>query len=165
MLAWPERVAISRLARQRQGVSIALVLNRYGDCWYSCIASVASETGVVEEPPQPPISYRRDDRRAHARVPVNLPLRYTVLPRRRRLRTGEGRTLNVSSSGVCFIADGPLQPGNRIEVAMDWPQMLHGDVPLRLVALGTVVWAQGDHVGLQFQRREFKTREAGPDRA
>ena len=115
----------------------------------------------VEEPHQPPGSPGSDDRRAHARFSLSLPLHYTVLPRRRRLKTGEGRTVDVSSSGVHFVSDGSLKPGDRLEVALDWPLMLHGEVSQRLIVLGTVVWAQGDHIGVQFQRHQFKTRGAG----
>jgi hypothetical protein len=101
------------------------------------------------EKPHRPSSPRNDDRRAHARYPFILPLRYTVLQRREPLKTGDGRTVDVSSSGVRFIADGAMQPGDKMEVAMDWPLMLNGDMPLRLIALGTVVWTEGNHVGLQ----------------
>jgi hypothetical protein len=69
--------------------------------------------------------------------------------------------VDVSSSGVQFVSDGSLKPGDRIEVALEWPLMLHGEVSQRLLALGTVVWAQGNHVGMQFQQTEFKTR-GGP---
>jgi hypothetical protein len=71
------------------------------------------------------------------------------------LKTGNGRTVDLSSSGVRFVADARLRPGDRIEVGVDWPLLLHGDVPLRLRSVGIVVWARGNDVGLQFLRHEF----------
>jgi len=75
--------------------------------------------------------------------------------------TGTGRTVDISASGACLIADGPLQRGDRIEVAVEWPPMLDGQVPLKLVTLSKVVWVKADHVGLWFLRHELKTRGTG----
>ena len=104
---------------------------------------------------------RGDDRRVHTRYPLRLTLHYTVLQRRRPLKRGDGRTVNLSSAGVHFVIDGSLPLGNRIELVLDWPLLLDGYVPLKLIALGKVVWVNGDNVGLHFLQHESRTRGAG----
>lgn len=124
----------------------------------------------VESPPRSTGSRERrvrlpklatGDRRAHARYPLGLALRYAVLHRGRQTETGLGQTVDLSSSGLCFAADRPLEPGGKIELAISWPLLLDGGVQLQLVALGTVVWSNGTEAGLEIEHHEFRTRGAG----
>lgn len=102
-----------------------------------------------------------DDRRAEVRYPLGLDLCYTVLHRRRQTETGLGRTVDLSTWGLRFTADRPLEPGLKVKLAIKWPRLLDGGVHLQLVASGMVVWAEGTEAGLQIDHREFRTRAAG----
>ena len=126
---WPSRTAslCSRLARQDRAAPSARVLCGYGDWWYWCIGSVGSETGAWKNRTSRLVRPEATTGAPHVRYPLSLPLRYKVLHGCRPFKTRDGRTGDLSSSGVRFVADGPLQPGNKIEVAVDWPLKLHAE--------------------------------------
>ena len=71
---------------------------------------------------------------------------------------GSGQTIDVSSSGLRFTADRPLNPGLKLELFLDWPLMLDSDVELQLIASGVVVRTDGCETVLRIQRHNFKTR-------
>jgi c-di-GMP-binding flagellar brake protein YcgR len=102
------------------------------------------------------------ERRASARFPLTLDVRYTVSGRRGNDETGSGRTVDLSSSGLSFIADGPLSVGQRLDLAIDWPALLDGGVQLQLIMSGIVVRTNGTLTALRIRRHEFKTRRIGP---
>ena len=104
----------------------------------------------------------RSDRRSGVRFPVNLEVRYSVAGRRRPVESGSGRTIEVSSSGLSFIADRPLSIGQKLDISIDWPVLLDRDVQLQLVASGVVVRTTGAVTALRLLRHEFRTRGAGP---
>jgi hypothetical protein len=129
----------------------------------------ASETRVVEDECSRSGSRERrvrlpkspgDERRVCPRYPIGLDLRYTVHTGRKQFETGNGRTVNLSRSGLRFTTDRPLLCGLKIDLAISWPLLLDGVVQLQLVASGRVVWAQGNEVAVQIERHEFKTRGA-----
>jgi hypothetical protein len=98
------------------------------------------------------------DRRAHIRYPVCLELRYTIQDG----RTGNGEVVDLSSSGLRFTADRPLEIRKKVELAISWPSSRDGGVQqLQLVAWGETVWAKENEVAVHIQRNEFRTREAG----
>ncbi len=99
------------------------------------------------------------ERRASTRYPVTLEVRYATPGRDARVEMmGSGRTIDVSSSGLRFTADRPLLTGQKLEVSIDWPVLLGGDVKLQLVIAGVVVRTNGTEVALQIQRHDFRTR-------
>jgi hypothetical protein len=51
--------------------------------------------------------------------------------------------IDISSSGLRFATPGPLGPGRKLAVAIDWPVLLDGRVQLQLILAGTVVWSTG----------------------
>jgi hypothetical protein len=102
------------------------------------------------------------DRRASVRVPVNLAVRYSVVGHRRPVETGSGRTIDMSTSGLSFTADRPLSIGQKLDLSIDWPVLLDGDVQLQMVASGVVVRTAGAVTALRMGRHEFRTRRAGP---
>jgi hypothetical protein len=63
------------------------------------------------------------ERRAKARYPVTRELRYTTSRRYPPIKIGTGRTIDLSSSGLKFIADRTLMAGQVIEVYIDWPPL------------------------------------------
>src|SRR5579864_3767403 len=79
------------------------------------------------------------DRRLYRRYPLVLEVEYKS-SRGRAVRFGSGSTLNVSSRGVLFQADGDsLTEGSSVELKMNWPLLLEGVCPLKLVMRGRVV--------------------------
>ena len=102
------------------------------------------------------------DRRASVRVPLNLELRYSVVGHRRPVETGSGRTIDMSSSGLSFTADRPLSIGQKLDLSIDWPVLLDGDVQLQLVVSGVVVRTTKAVTALRIERHDFRTWRAGP---
>ena len=100
------------------------------------------------------------DRRARVRFPVNLEVRYSVAGRRGPVETGSGPTIDMSSSGLSFTADKPLPIGQELDLSIDWPARLDGDVQIQLVASGVVVRSSGAVTALRIERHEFRTRRA-----
>jgi hypothetical protein len=88
-------------------------------------------------------------------------VRYTVLDRRETLKTGFGRTIDLSSSGLSFTTNQPLLPGQKLDVSIEWPVLLDGAIKLQLVMSGVVVRADTSVVALQIERHEFRTRRVG----
>ena len=102
------------------------------------------------------------DRRSSVRVPVDLEVRYSVVGPRRPVENGSGRTIDMSSSGLTFTADRPLSIGDRLDMSIDWPVLLDGDVQLQIVASGVVVRTNGEVTAIRIERHDFRTRRAGP---
>jgi hypothetical protein len=67
----------------------------------------------------------------------------------------------MSSSGLSFTADKPLPIGQKLDLYIDWPARLDGDVQIQLVASGVVVRSSGAVTALRIERHEFRTRRAG----
>jgi c-di-GMP-binding flagellar brake protein YcgR len=101
------------------------------------------------------------ERRGSTRFSLNLELHYTVSGRPGPMETGSGRTIDLSSSGLRFVAQRPLEQGLRLDVAIEWPVLLDGGVHLQLIAAGLVVWTKGAETALRIQRHELRTRRVG----
>jgi hypothetical protein len=104
------------------------------------------------------------DRRQSDRFPIEREVRYRVLNKRGGEEAGEGRTVNISSSGVLFTTKHLLLPGRRLEVAISWPAQLNHKVALKLVARGRVVRFEEGRAALEIQQYEFRT-QSGPNAA
>ena len=98
------------------------------------------------------------DRRAGARFCLDLTVRYAI---KGNLQAGSGRTIDLSSSGISFVADRPLRIGQGLNLSIDWPVPLDGGVRLQLVMSGDIVRTDGTRTALQIRRHEFKTRGVG----
>jgi len=98
------------------------------------------------------------DRRATSRFPIEREVRYKILNRKGDTETGAGRTINMSSGGLLFVADHVLMPGRRVEVSVAWPAQLNNTCPLKLVARGRVVRCDGQTAALEIQHYEFRTQ-------
>jgi hypothetical protein len=101
------------------------------------------------------------DRRSSVRYPLNLEVRYSVAGRRGALETGSGHTIDMSSSGLSFTADKPLPIGQGLDLSIDWPARLDGDVQIQLIVSGVVVRSSGAVTAIRIERHEFRTRRAG----
>jgi hypothetical protein len=101
---------------------------------------------------------QQSDRRHSDRFPIEREVRFRVLNKRGGEESGEGKTLNISSSGVLFTSDQMLLPGRRLELSISWPVQLNNRVALKLVARGRVVRFEEGHAALEIQQYEFRTQ-------
>lgn len=101
---------------------------------------------------------RPDERRGSERRDISQVVHYRILSRKEAAVNAEGKTLNMSSSGVLFTTTHTLLPGRRVELAIDWPARLDNKCALRLVARGRVVRFEGDRAALEILQHEFRTR-------
>ena len=99
------------------------------------------------------------DRRSSDRFPIERDVKYKMLDGKTVLRTGAGKTVDMSSGGVLFTTEEPLSAGNRLELSVNWPAQLDNSCPLKLVALGP----RGPHrTGQGSHRdREIRVPDAG----
>jgi hypothetical protein len=97
------------------------------------------------------------DRRKDRRYQIFLELRWKLIRRRKVLFAGEGRTLDVSSSGLLFDAGRILPAGLNVELSVAWPALLREEIPLQLVIGGRIVRTQGNLAGIRIVQHEFKT--------
>jgi hypothetical protein len=96
------------------------------------------------------------ERRTKIRYPVSLNVKYRTVGRSNRV-SGVGRTMNMSSGGLLIAADQHTQLGARIELNIEWPSMLDGQIPLQLVAVGKVVRCMESGFALSFSQYQFRT--------
>jgi len=102
------------------------------------------------------------ERREKTRYRMDLPVRY----HRRNKKdptVGVGQTLNVSSNGALVAAPNDFQKGERLELYIDWPERLGGQVLLQLVTVGKVVRRDPQSFAMKFQHHEFRTRRSLSD--
>ena len=95
------------------------------------------------------------DRRSGRRFAIEQRLYYR--------RCGEGacargKTVDISSSGVQFTTESALNPGQLVELSMNWPALLGGGCPLKLHMLGYVVRSGPQTAAVKIMRYEFRTR-------
>jgi hypothetical protein len=102
------------------------------------------------------------DRRHSVRFPIEREVRYRVLNKRSSEEIGDGKTVNISSSGVLFTTDHMLLPGRRMELAISWPAQLNNKTALKLVARGRVVRFEGGRAAIEIQQYEFRTQSSRP---
>ncbi|MBZ5603009.1 MAG: PilZ domain-containing protein [Acidobacteriia bacterium] len=102
------------------------------------------------------------DRRHSDRFPIEREVRYRVLSKRSGEESGEGRTINISSSGVLFTSEHILLPGRRMELSISWPAQLDNKCALQLVARGRVVRFEQGRAAIEIQQYEFRTQSSTP---
>ena len=98
------------------------------------------------------------DRRTKRRFNIEQGLRYKLLYGSRSVEAGNGRTLNISSSGVWFTTEGILSAGLPVELSMSWPARLNDVCPMKLMIYGCVVRSDRDSAALAIERYEFRTQ-------
>ena len=82
----------------------------------------------------------RSDQRQHVRYPISLEIEYRLLSQWPVVRTGIGRTRNISRRGILFETTDTLPlPRAEVELLVQWPFRLDGVCRLRLVIQGRVV--------------------------
>lgn len=105
-----------------------------------------------------PESMLSSERRRSSRFPIERDVRYKTLNQRTETLAGNGKTLNISSSGVLFTCDHDLPVGTRLEVSISWPAQLNDRCMLNLVARGRVTRHHQGQLALQIQQYEFRTQ-------
>ncbi|MGH9559394.1 MAG: PilZ domain-containing protein [Bryobacteraceae bacterium] len=98
------------------------------------------------------------DRRHSDRFPIERDIRYRVLNKRSSGEAGDGKTVNISSSGVLFTAGETLLPGRSLEMSISWPAQLDHKCALKLVARGRVVRFENGLAAVEIQQYEFRTQ-------
>lgn len=100
------------------------------------------------------------ERRSHRRYPVQFNLQYKLSRNQTETRQGVGRTRDFSRGGLYFDADQYLPKGHNVELFVDWPVLLDGVCPLKLVVVGRIVRSSGLGHAVRIARCEFRTRGA-----
>lgn len=98
------------------------------------------------------------DRRTNARFPCRLAVSYQALEHPFFSGTATSETVNISSKGLLFSTDEALQPGQLLQVSVDWPARLENQVPLKLVAEGRIVRNLNGLAAMRIDKYEFRTR-------
>lgn len=103
------------------------------------------------------VEVRNAERRGNPRFDCRLSVNYQTLEKPFFSGTGLSETLNISSKGVLFKTAEPLEPGQLVQVSVDWPVRLENQVPLKLVAEGRVVRNVNGQAAMSIEKYEFKT--------
>jgi DNA-binding NarL/FixJ family response regulator len=98
------------------------------------------------------------ERRNNARFPCRLAVSYQTLEHPVLTGQGTSETLNISSKGLLFTSSEQFQPGQLVQVSLDWPARLENQVPLKLVAEGRIVRNSGGQTAMTIEKYEFRTR-------
>ena len=98
------------------------------------------------------------DRRRRRRYPLRLEVTFRIVTRGYICQTGTGTTRDVSSVGIAFATETPLNPGSSIELSLAWPMHLPNGCPLQLLIFGKVTRAADGVTAVRVQRYEFRTR-------
>jgi c-di-GMP-binding flagellar brake protein YcgR len=100
------------------------------------------------------------ERRGSERFSIESEVRYRVFKKRKSQVTGNGKTVNISSSGVLFTSDEALKLGERLELSISWPVRLDNKKALKLVVLGDVVRVEQGRAAMHIRHHEFLTQSS-----
>ncbi len=105
------------------------------------------------------------ERRSRRRYPLSLPVQFKIMKNCVVVGTGDGTSLDLSSSGIAFSTASPPRIGSYLELSISWPVLLNGSCPLKLVATGRVVRSGHDCTAIAMDRHVFRTQGAKAARA
>jgi hypothetical protein len=91
------------------------------------------------------------------RFPMSYGLRYVMMPPGA-VRTGVGETVWMSRHEVAFLAKGPACVGDKVQMFIEWPVLLHDVVPLQLTVNAEIVQCSGPLSVAKLTKHEFRTR-------
>ncbi len=98
------------------------------------------------------------ERRNNARFPCRLAVSYQTLEHPILSGQGTSETLNISSKGLLFTSNEHFQPGQLVQVSLDWPARLENQIPLKLVAEGRIIRNANGQTAMTIEKYEFRTR-------
>src|SRR5271169_6128765 len=105
-------------------------------------------------------SRRPQDRRRSERMAIEQDVQIRVLNRKDGEKAVNGKTVNISSSGILFSSDQMLLPGRRLEMSINWPVQLDNKCALKLVARGRVVRFEDGCAAFEIVQHEFRTKSS-----
>lgn len=97
-------------------------------------------------------------RRARLSFPIQQDVRYQCSKGSRIVAVGVGKTIEIGSREVRFTTQHPLQRGQKIRLAMDWPAMLDNTCRLKLEIHGWIVLSEAGQSAAKIERYQFRTR-------
>ncbi len=107
--------------------------------------------------PAATVTRRATERRLHHRYPISLKVDYRLLRKGQVDGFGSARTVDMASGGVLLDTQASLPPGSSIELFINWPMLLEGVCPLRLVMRGRIMRSDSRGVAIQTKQHEFRT--------
>ena len=102
------------------------------------------------------------ERRAQARYPLKLPLRYLIRAGKLVSICGEGTTVNISSTGMLFRSSKRLDRAEKVVAAVEWPHKPDG-TPVILFFQGHVAWMKGCQIAISVSHYGFLPEEIPTD--
>jgi hypothetical protein len=96
------------------------------------------------------------ERRVKFRYPIDLRVAFRYFSHRTRL-SGTGRAVNIGSGGILVDSAHQIAEGALVEISIEWPCLLHGRIPLQLVAVGRVLRRGTSQFAVSFEGHEFRT--------
>jgi DNA-binding NarL/FixJ family response regulator len=102
------------------------------------------------------------ERRNHTRFPCRLAVSYQTLEHPILSGQGTSETLNIGSKGMLFTSNEKFEPGQLVQVSLDWPARLENQVQLKLVAEGRIVRNSNGQTAMTIDKYEFRTRRSPP---
>jgi hypothetical protein len=103
-------------------------------------------------------SARVRERRQACRYPIEMVLEYRLMGRGALIGAGQGRTVDISSSGILFEAERTLPPQRIIHLSIDWPACRDSTGAMVLHATGRTVRRRGRRTAVLMERHEFRMR-------
>ena len=119
-----------------------------------------SVAGALNSSEHEAAAKREAERRTNARFDCHLAVSYQTLEKPFLSGQGTSETLNISSKGVLFKANEALEPGQLVQVSVDWPARLENQSPLKLVAEGRIVRNINGIAAMTIEKYEFRTRRS-----
>jgi hypothetical protein len=98
-----------------------------------------------------------EDRRSGHRYPIHVELFFLVRRGETIEAAGNGKTVNISRSGILFQSMHSVLPGAQIEVSIAWPIRIDGIAHMQLRVSGRTVRTQDNCTGIHILRYEFRT--------
>jgi PilZ domain len=96
------------------------------------------------------------ERRSKVRFPLEMKVRYRSLAQHCSA-AGAGLVVNISRSGVLVSGEHEIITGVRVELNIEWPSLLDGRVPLKVVTVGKVVRCEPSRFAVVLARYQFRT--------
>ena len=103
-----------------------------------------------------------EERRAHPRYPVRFPVRFLIRSGKLISVSGEGTTINISSTGMLFRSSKRLELAERVVAAVEWPATATGK-PMVLLFHGHVVWMKGSQIAMNISHYGFLPEQSSAD--
>lgn len=98
------------------------------------------------------------DRRSKHRFAIQRTLHFRVMEHERVISTGSGHTVDISSVGVAFEAEGKFRAGSLVQLSISWPVLLDDTCLMQLMIVGRVVRTNNQAIACTIDHYEFRTQ-------